>query len=311
MSSKFFVSVSSGVVLLSSSFREITYDAPDGLKLYARVYEPERKVDSLPLICLPGLTRNSRDFHDLALSLASHAETPRQVISFDYRGRGMSAYDPDWSHYNIGTEAGDVIAGLAHLGIDRAVLLGTSRGGLVIHVLAAIAPQLLAGVILNDIGPEIALEGLIEIGQYLNSPREPKTWTEAAALQWSVHGAAFPALSRADCERFARAIYRERDGAIVPDYDQNLLRTMDGVDLTQKLPDLWAQFDLLAQLPLLVIRGENTKLLAPETVKEMTRRHPAMQLINVSGQGHAPLLETGQLPGLIAAFVAGIDLRAV
>lgn len=296
---------------MAKPFREITYDAPDGLKLYARVYEPAREVDSLPLVCLPGLTRNARDFHELALALASHATTPRRVISFDYRGRGMSAYDPDWSHYNIATEAGDVIAGLAHLGIGRAIILGTSRGGLVIHMLAVVAPQLLAGVILNDIGPELALEGLIEIGQYLSSPREPKTWAEAAELQWTVHGAAFPALSRADCERFARAIYRERDGVIVPDYDQNLLRTMDGVDLTQKLPDLWAQFDLLAELPLLVIRGENTKLLAPETVEEMTRRHPALQVINVAGQGHAPLLETGQLPELIAAFVAGVDLRRV
>lgn len=295
---------------MAETFREITYDAPDGLKLYARVYEPEHKVDSLPLVCLPGLTRNARDFHELALSLAGHTETPRQVISFDYRGRGMSAYDPDWSHYNIGTESGDVIAGLGFLGIGRAVFLGTSRGGLVIHILAAIAPQLLAGVILNDIGPEIAPEGLIEISQYLNSPREPKTWAEAAQLQWSVHGAAFPALTNADCERFARAIYRESNGVIVPDYDQNLLRTMDGVDFTQKLPDLWAQFDLLAELPLLLIRGENTKLLAPETVEEMTRRHPALQVINVAGQGHAPLLETGQLPELIAAFVAGIDLRA-
>ena len=296
---------------LAGSFREVTYDAPDGLKLYARIYDPAQKTEALPLVCLPGLTRNSRDFHELALSLAAHPETPRQVISFDYRGRGMSAYDPEWSHYNIGTEAGDIIAGLAHLRIDRAVFLGTSRGGLITHVLAAIAPQLLAGVILNDIGPEIALPGLVEISQYLKSPREPKTWAEAADLQWTVHGPDFPALTRADCERFARAIYREENGVIVPDYDPNLLRTMESVDLTQKLPDLWAQFDLMAELPLLLIRGENTKLLAPETVEEMTRRHPALQVINVAGQGHAPLLETGRLPELIAAFVAGVDLRAV
>lgn len=294
---------------MTQSFREVTYDAPDGLKLYARVYDPAQKTDALPLVCLPGLTRNSRDFHELALGLAGHPETPRQVISFDYRGRGMSAYDPNWSHYNIATEAGDVISGLGILGVHRAVFVGTSRGGLVIHILAAIAPQLLAGVILNDIGPELAPAGLIEISQYLNNPREPKSWAEAAELQWTVHGATFPALTNADCERFARAIYREIDGAIVPDYDQNLLKSMEGVDLTQKLPDLWLQFDLMAELPLLLIRGENTKLLAPETVEEMTRRHPALQVINVAGQGHAPLLETGQLPELIAAFVAGVNLR--
>ena len=152
------------------------------------------KTEALPLVCLPGLTRNSRDFHELALSLAAHPETPRQVVSFDYRGRGMSAYDPDWSHYNIGTEAGDIIAGLAHLKIDQAVFLGTSRGGLVIHILAAVAPQLLAGVILNDIGPEIALPGLNEISQYLNSPREPRPGGSGG----SAMGGAWPRLPGAD-----------------------------------------------------------------------------------------------------------------
>ncbi|CAN7534218.1 alpha/beta hydrolase [Phyllobacterium sp. LjRoot231] len=291
--------------------REITFDAPDGLKLYARVYEPAREVDSLPLVCLPGLTRNARDFHELAEALAQHAETPRRVISFDYRGRGLSAYDPDFAHYNIGTEAGDVIAGLGVLGIDRGVFLGTSRGGLIIHILAAIAPQFLAGVILNDIGPEIAPAGLLQISQYLNGPRHPKNWADAVEVQRAVHGAAFPALRDADWERFAHAIYREIDGVISPDHDPNLIKTLQGIDFTKELPDLWAQFDLLAELPLLVIRGENTPLLAPETVEEMTRRHPALQLINVAGQGHAPLLETGRLPELIAAFVAGVDLRAV
>ncbi len=291
--------------------REITFDAPDGLKLYARVYEPARKVQSLPVVCLPGLTRNTRDFHDLALSLAQHPETPRQVTSFDYRGRGLSAYDPDITHYNIGTEAGDIIAGLQVLGIEQAVFLGTSRGGLIIHILAAIAPQLLAGVILNDIGPEIAPAGLLQISQYLSNPRMPKDWSEAVDLQRFVHGATFPALRDADWERFAHAIYREIDGVIRPDYDPNLVKTLQGIDFTQKLPDLWAQFDLLAELPLLVVRGENTPLLAPETVEEMTRRHPALQVINVAGQGHAPMLETGRLPELIAAFVAGVDLRAV
>jgi pimeloyl-ACP methyl ester carboxylesterase len=301
---------------LADGFREITYEAPDGLKLYARVYEPERAVDSLPIVCLPGLTRNTRDFHELALSLSQHAQTSRLVISFDYRGRGRSAYDPDWSHYNIGTEAGDVIAGLDHLGIKRAVFLGSSRGGLITHILAAIAPQLLAGVILNDIGPEIAPEGMMEIcrnlGERLSeSPPDPKNFAEAEGLQRAALGDAFPALTNADWERSTRAIYIETGNRVRPDHDLNLLKTLEGIDFSQKLPDLWAQFDLFAQVPLLLIRGENSLLLSLETVAEMTRRHPALQVINVAGQGHAPLLETGQLPGLIAAFTAGIDLRAV
>ncbi|HMF65992.1 MAG TPA: alpha/beta hydrolase, partial [Phyllobacterium sp.] len=173
------------------------------------------------------------------------------------------------------------------------------------------APQLLAGVILNDIGPEIAPAGLLQISQYLSNPRLPANWTEAAEIQRTVHGPAFPALRDADWQRFAHAIYREIDGVIRPDYDPGLVKTLQGIDFNQKLPDLWAQFDLLAELPLLVIRGENTPLLGAETVEEMTRRHKALQVINVAGQGHAPMLETGRLPELIAAFVAGVDLRAV
>lgn len=306
---------------MSDFFNEIFYDAPDGLKLYARVYEPEQTADTLPpralpIVCLPGLTRNTRDFHELALILAGHPITPRRVISFDFRGRGRSAYDPDWSHYNIGTEAADVIAGLSHLGIERAVFLGTSRGGMVTHILAAIAPQLLAGVILNDIGPELAPEGLMEICENLGkradgAAPEPKNFAEAEALQRAALADAFPALTNADWERSTRAIYTASDGGVRPDHDLNLLKTLEGIDFAQKLPDLWAQFDLFAELPLLLIRGENTRLLASGTVAEMTRRHPALQVINVAGQGHAPLLETGQLPELIAAFAAGIDLRMV
>lgn len=290
-------------------FREVFYDAPGGLKLHARLYEPASRTTALPLVCLPGLTRNSRDFHDLAVMLAGHEETPRQVVSFDYRGRGRSAYDPDWKNYNIRIEAGDVIAGLKALEIGQAVFLGTSRGGFIIHVLAAIAPQLLSGVIFNDIGPEIVSEGFRQIRDYLIKARNPDDWAQAVALQRAVHGEAFPALTQADWERFALALYRDDNGTIRPDYDPNLLKTLETIDFNVKFPDLWAQFDLLADLPLLVIRGENTTLLAQETVDEMMRRHPALQFINVSGQGHAPMLETGQLPSLIAAFAEGVDLR--
>jgi pimeloyl-ACP methyl ester carboxylesterase len=290
-------------------FREVSFNAPDGLKLYARIYEAGGRTAGLPLVCLPGLTRNSRDFHALALALASHPDTPRRIVTFDYRGRGLSAYDPEWKNYNIRVEAGDVLAGLKALDIDEAVFFGTSRGGFIIHVLAAIAPHVLSGVIFNDIGPEIVSDGLRQISDYLSKASDPASWKQAASLQKTVHGKAFPALTRADWERFARALYREENGRIRSDYDPNLLKTLEGIDFSAKLPDLWAQFELLKELPLLVIRGENTTLLAQETVDEMMRRHPAMQFINVRGQGHAPFPETGQLPELIAAFAAGVDLR--
>jgi pimeloyl-ACP methyl ester carboxylesterase len=295
---------------LSSSFKEIFFDAPDKLKLYARLYQPAVQTENLPLVCLPGLTRNSRDFHELALVLASHPDTPRKVVTFDYRGRGLSAYDAEWKNYNIRVEAGDILAGLKALNIDQAAFLGTSRGGFIIHVLAAIAPQVLKGAIFNDIGPEIVSEGFRQISDYLSQSKNPADWQQAAALQKAVHGKAFPALVEADWNRFARAIYRDENGTIRSDYDPNLLKTLEGIDFSAKLPDLWAQFELMKDLPLLVIRGENTTLLAQETVDEMMRRHPALQFVNVSGQGHAPFLETGELPQLIAAFLAGVDMRS-
>lgn len=295
---------------MSSSFSEIFFDAPDGVKLYGRVYQPVIESIHLPLVCLPGLTRNSRDFHELALILADHRDTPRKVVTLDYRGRGLSAYDAEWKNYNIRVEAGDVLAGLKALNIDQAAFLGTSRGGFIIHVLAAIAPQVLKGVIFNDIGPEIVSEGFRQISDYLSQSKNPSDWQQAAALQKAVHGKTFPALVEADWNRFARAIYRDENGTIRSDYDPNLLKTLEGIDFSVKLPDLWAQFELMKDLPLLVIRGENTTLLAQETVDEMMRRHPALQFVNVSGQGHAPFLETGELPQLIAAFLAGVDLRS-
>ncbi|TIT57439.1 MAG: alpha/beta hydrolase, partial [Mesorhizobium sp.] len=128
-----------------------------------------------PVVCLPGLTRNARDFHELALRLSS--QTERKVVAFDYRGRGQSAYDPDISHYTVGVEAGDVLAGLAALDIEDAGFIGTSRGGLIIHVLGAIAPAVLKAVVLNDIGPVIEAPGLAHIRSYLDGAPKPRTFT--------------------------------------------------------------------------------------------------------------------------------------
>ncbi|RUU51912.1 alpha/beta fold hydrolase, partial [Mesorhizobium sp. M2C.T.Ca.TU.002.02.1.1] len=177
-------------------FSDIFYIAPDGLKLHARVYGEAHA--GLPVICLPGLTRNARDFHELALHLSGKAERPRKVVAFDYRGRGQSDQDPDIGHYNVGVEAGDVLAGLSALGIEQAAFIGTSRGGLIIHVLGALKPAALKAIVLNDIGPVIEAEGLAHIRAYLDRAPKPKTFAEAVDAQRRVHGADFPALSDAD-----------------------------------------------------------------------------------------------------------------
>ena len=287
---------------MSASFRDVFYQATDGLRLHARMWEAE-SGNALPVVCLPGLSRNVRDFHELALFLSRQAGTARTVIAFDYRGRGESARDPDWTHYTVGVEAADVLTGLDALQIGRGAFIGTSRGGLIIHVLGALRPQILGPIVLNDIGPKIEPEGLEHIRSYLGASDTPSSFEDAAIRLQAVHGPAFPALTEADWNRFARAIYREVEGKLVPDFDPALLNGLAALDLTRPLPSLWEQFDLLAGRPLLTIRGANSLLLSQATVDEMARRHPGMEVEIVRGQGHAPLLETGGLPQRIAAFL--------
>jgi pimeloyl-ACP methyl ester carboxylesterase len=287
----------------SAAFKDAFYSAPDGLKLHARIYSgPSDRT--LPVVCLPGLTRNARDFHDLALILSGDPARPRQVVAFDYRGRGQSAYDPDWKNYTVAVEAADIVAGLTALGIEHGAFIGTSRGGLIIHLLAASRPAALKAVILNDIGPVVEGEGLAHIRAYLERAPKPKTFADAVAIQRAAHGTAFSALDDADWARMVDALYRQDGNALIPDFDPKLLNMLRDFDLNKPLPELWPQFDGLAPIPLLVIRGANSKLLSAKTLAEMERRHPDCQAVTVDGQGHAPMLETGALPQIIREFIS-------
>jgi pimeloyl-ACP methyl ester carboxylesterase len=286
----------------TDSFSDFFYAAPDGLRLHARVYG-ETNSAAWPVVCLSGLTRNARDFHELALYLSSRPQQPRKVIAFDYRGRGQSAYDPDIGHYNVGMEAGDILAGLAMLDIEEAAFIGTSRGGLIIHVLGALRPAVLKAIVLNDIGPVIEAAGLAHIQTYLDPAPKPKSRAEAIDAQRGTHGGDFPALAAADWERMVSALYRETDQGLLPDFDPTLVETLARLDFSKPLPDLWPQFEALAAIPMLAIRGANSKLLSAQTLKEMGARHPGMEAITVHGQGHAPFLETGNLPDAIAVFL--------
>lgn len=282
-------------------FSDFFYSAPDGLKLHARIYGTER-ADTTPVACLPGLSRNARDFHELALHLSRREERPRQVIVFDYRGRGQSAYDRNWRNYDVRIEAADVDAGLIAAGIERAHFIGTSRGGMIIHALGSMRPTVMKSVVLNDIGPVIEGEGLAQIRSYLERSPRPRDMAEAAAIQRAAHGAAFPALNEADWQRFAAAIYRDHKGQPVADFDPALLKVVKTFDLDKPIPVIWHLFEALRGFPMLVIRGANSKLLSAATLAEMARRHPDCQTVTVEGQGHPPMLETGDLPQTIAAF---------
>jgi pimeloyl-ACP methyl ester carboxylesterase len=283
------------------AFTGRTYTSSDGLKLHARDYAPKGE-NSGTVICLPGLTRNCRDFHELALHLSQNG---KRVVAMDMRGRGQSGYAAEFKSYNVITEAEDVLNGMAALGIHHADFIGTSRGGLIIHMLAAMRPAVLNSIVFNDIGPVVEPVGLMQIKVYLDRSPQPKDWADAFAIQKSLHEKEFPALKVRDWETHARAIYREDEKRIVSDYDPNLLKTLKDVDPTIPLPAFWPQFAGLKGKRLMVIRGENSKLLSEATVRAMKAAHPGMIAVEVPGQGHAPMLWTAGLLEMIAEFVGG------
>lgn len=283
-----------------AGFISRTVTTTDGLSLYVRDYGAG--LAGRPVVCLAGLTRNARDFHQLALRLSGGA-APRRVIAIDSRGRGLSDHDPDKSRYTIGVEAADVLTVLDALEIDLADFIGTSRGGLILHLLAVSHPERLGRVVLNDIGPVLEVEGLRQIQDYLGRENHVSNFSEAAERMRAVHGAAFPALSPADWQDMAEAIYREIGGKLLADFDPAIAIQFAAADLSQPLADLWANFAGFSGKPLMTIRGETSRLLSQETLAEMGRRHGTMASVTAAGQGHAPVLHLGRLDEAIAAFL--------
>lgn len=280
--------------------------APDGLKLHVRCYGP-RLAPSLPVVCLPGLTRTTADFDDLALSLASDPETPHRVLAVDYRGRGLSGYDRDPSNYSLATELADLRAVLTALDVAPAVFVGTSRGGILTMLLASAQPTAIVGAILNDIGPVIEPAGLARIKSYVGKLPQPKNFEEGGQIFRRLFSQQFTRLTDEDWLAYARRSFKTEQNRLVPTYDVQLAKTMEGIDFDRPLPAMWPQFDSLGRVPLMVVRGENSDLLSEDTVTAMRLRRHAMETINVRDQGHAPILSGADLIGRLSAFVASCE----
>lgn len=283
--------------------KSVHFSARDGLRLHARVHGPDNP-DLLPVICLPGLSRNWRDFAGLADFLATKAK--RKVVTFDYRGRGGSDWDKEWNNYNLLTEADDVIAGMAALGIEHGIFVGTSRGGLITLILSGMRPSLMKAVVLNDIGPVIEGDGLMQIRAYLQRMPKPRSWVEATKYQQAVMEKSFPSFTEAEWTYETHCRYVEKNGKIVADYDPALAKTMVALKATDRLPTLWPQFAGLGAVPVMVIRGEHSSILSQETVEAMGKAHGNLTVVPVAGQGHAPMLHTAGLPGTITKFCAKV-----
>lgn len=291
----------------STPYEDLYFTSRDGLRLHGRRYPAKGSTSSRarPALCLAGLTRNGRDFHDLAIALSSSPSTPRTVYTLDSRGRGQSDFDPDWRNYTISVEMLDVLDFITLTGLYDAALIGTSRGGLITMLLAAARPTAIGAVVLNDIGPVIEHDGLARISGYVGRVPLPISWADAARMMRELNRRHFPEIPDHVWEEAARQWYNEKNGKPAPGYDPalgNALSVLDG-----PLPALWPQFEALKRVPLMAIRGEHSDILTAATVDEMRRRHPAMATIMVPGQGHAPLLKDAATIEAVRHFLAATD----
>jgi pimeloyl-ACP methyl ester carboxylesterase len=276
---------------------EVFYDSGDGLRLFARDWGGP---GSLTLLCLPGLTRNSRDFADLA----AHYAGRYRVIAADQRGRGRSQWDPDPTNYQPPVYVGDMVALLDHLGLDRVAIVGTSLGGLMGMGIAATMPERVAGLVLNDVGPVFDPAGLDRIRVYVGRVAAAKTWDEAVTEMTTLYGAAFPDYGRAEWEKQARAVYREDGGTLALDYDPAIAVGLNAD--SGALPDLWPLFRLAGRVPLLALRGERSDLLTAETFAEMARRVPSLETAIIPRRGHAPGLDEPEALAALDRFLERI-----
>jgi pimeloyl-ACP methyl ester carboxylesterase len=287
-------------------WRDVYFSSFDDLRLHVRHY-PALGRGARPVVCLPGLTRNARDFHHLASYLSHHPERPRDVYCIDYRGRGGSERDRRWRNYTPYVELLDILDFMTVQELHRAAVIGTSRGGMIAMLMAVFRPTAIGAVVLNDIGPVIETTGLARIMGYVGRMRVPRNWDEAAAQLRDLHEHYFPALDSWQWEEMARSIYNEKNGRPAQGYDRRLAKTLHSIDLGQRGPDLWPQFIALGQFPALVIRGANSDLLSAETVEAMAERHPNLRSFTVRDQGHAPLLNDADTVETIGSFLAVND----
>lgn len=259
-----------------------------------------------PVLCIPGLTRNAADFEDFAPLAAS---TGRDVYAISLRGRGRSDYDPDYANYFPTTYVGDVLAALDQLGLPRAIFVGTSLGGIVTMLTAAAAPQRIAGAIINDVGPELAPEGIARIASYVGARAAgesgPAADLDAAVAQIrAINEVAFPGKDRAFWETFARRTFEPLpDGSWKLAYDPNIGRALLEAG---PAPDLWAPFAASAAIPTLIVRGAISDLLTPPIIDKMRAARPGFDYCEVADVGHAPTLTEPDAWAAIRDFIARI-----
>ncbi len=282
-----------------SRITEEYYESSDGLRLFYRSFYCQSASEADPVICLPGLTRNSRDFDEFALLLSKR----RRVITTDLRGRGCSEYDPDRTNYHPAQYVADIWDLLDHLDVSRVIVIGTSLGGWMAMVMADERPATIAGVVMNDIGPELDPVGVARV-QASAGLLPPVTDWNAAIVQVKQHYEhAYPDWPESKWLSFARRTYSQSGN---DDLEINLDRNVGVASREGKsglLRDPWQLFDALLPIPLLVLRGERSDILSSETLEKMQLRKPDLTAVIVRNRGHAPYLDEPEAIDAIERFL--------
>ena len=275
------------------------FTSHDGLKLYYRDFGADQA--GTPVICLPGLTRNSRDFEDLANYLSDR----RRVITTDFRGRGFSEYDANWENYHPLTYVQDTWTLLDHLGIHEILVVGTSLGGLCAMVMATTQKDRVAGVVMNDIGPEINPAGIARIQEYTGRIPPVESWDEAVDQARTIYGDWLPGLSDDDWQKMAWRAYRADDSGVPRlDMDANIGEAVRKVGAQKGDP--WALFDALAEKPVTLLWGVMSDILTKDIIDKMSARKPDLNVVAVPNRGHVPLLNEPECTAAIDAFLESI-----
>lgn len=297
----------SGAPISIGGFEERVIATVDGLTLYARDYPPLMPETGLPVICLHGLTRNSRDFEIIAPRIAALG---RRVIVPDMRGRGKSANDPDPAHYVPAVYAQDVLKVMDTIGVEKAVFVGTSMGGIITMVLATLAPNRVAASILNDVGPKLSGEGLARIAGYIGHVQPVADWNAAAETIRANAGAAYP--ERLDDAAFwlafaCRTHHQLDDGRVELDYDPHIALAFADFDPDAPPPDLTPLFQGLATKPMLSVRGGISDLFPADVVEAMRALKPDLVTVEVENVGHAPMLDEPEAWDAVLDFLARVE----
>ncbi|WP_262689648.1 alpha/beta fold hydrolase [Kordiimonas aestuarii] len=282
-------------------YTDCYFTNPDGLKQHYRDYN-SAGADAPVVLCMPGLTRNPKDFEAIADHLAGRC----RIIAIANRGRGLSEYDPQPSRYTPITYVADVMTLLKHLGVAQVIALGTSLGGLMTMLMQAMYPGALKAAIINDIGPEVDPKGIERIKSYVGKGTPPQTWQEAVRAVKTANAGVYPNFTDTEWEGYTRNLYADNGGKPVVQYDPAISQNFESAN-DQSAPDLWPAFAALHNIPVVVLRGELSDILSANTLARMADEHPDLVPVTVPGLGHVPLMSEpvckAAIDGLIARFL--------